>query len=330
MIALSIALGGSAAAATGMFNGDQIKKDSIPLDRLTGQARNALSQPGPTGPRGDRGRTGDQGPAGPTGDKGDTGATGPQGPAGPNGAQGPAGPNGAQGPAGPNGATGPQGPAGAGTATSVTSIGSDPTAPTGFYSFQGTDGGTHGNGVVALTANGVTLGGTNPDGTMADGNQLAGVGTNMFNGLTVADLATLDYTASYSQTGTDQRGGMPYLKVKLAPPGGSCGGDDVLFTPNTQSPNLEYTGATQDLHALATTSTVRVDDDAGSQGSGTQFEPEIHTGGQAGHSVANEPICEIEIEEGDGGPYTSNAKGLVQSLTVEAAGIPKHTYVFGS
>ena len=84
-VAVFIAVGGSAVAATGMLSGSQIKKNSIPLDRLTADARNALSQRGPhgdTGATGDAGATGATGATGGTGSEGAQGATGPAGPAG--------------------------------------------------------------------------------------------------------------------------------------------------------------------------------------------------------------------------------------------------------
>ena len=85
LLALFIALGGSALAATGMLSGTQIKKGSIPLNRLSGAARKALEKPGPRGargPAGHRGATGERGPEGAKGDPGLQGEVGPQGPIG--------------------------------------------------------------------------------------------------------------------------------------------------------------------------------------------------------------------------------------------------------
>ena len=87
VVALFIGLGGTAVAA-GMFSGTQIKKNSIPLDRLTGSARRTLSQPGPhgaLGPAGAKGAAGARGQVGAKGDPGPQGAVGPQGPQGPQG-----------------------------------------------------------------------------------------------------------------------------------------------------------------------------------------------------------------------------------------------------
>jgi hypothetical protein len=87
VVALFIALGGTAVAA-GVFSGTQIKRNSIPLNRLTSSARQTLSQPGPTGARGPAGAKGGNGARGQVGAKGDAG---PQGAVGPQGPQGPIG-----------------------------------------------------------------------------------------------------------------------------------------------------------------------------------------------------------------------------------------------
>ena len=71
-VALVIAVGGGTAAyASGVIDGSQIKNHSIAAKKLTKSAIKSL--------RGTRGRTG---PAGPTGRAGPTGATGAQGPQG--------------------------------------------------------------------------------------------------------------------------------------------------------------------------------------------------------------------------------------------------------
>lgn len=146
VIAVVLAMTGSAVAAKQLISGRDIRKGTITADRLSRSARRALQgrvgPEGPAGPKGDAGAVGAVGPAGPVGpqgergpqgaqgeqgpqgeqgvagprgapgDKGDTGATGPQGPAGEQGPAGPAGEQGPAGPAGEQGPTGPQGPAG--------------------------------------------------------------------------------------------------------------------------------------------------------------------------------------------------------------------------
>jgi hypothetical protein len=130
-IALFLAIGGSAAAATGMFSGSQIQPNSIPLNRLTGDARQALNQSGPrgqqgaqgddgqTGDRGKQGADGDRGASGGRGEAGATGATGATGPQGSQGQIGATGSDGADGAVGPVGPVGPAGSPGDGGAPSV-------------------------------------------------------------------------------------------------------------------------------------------------------------------------------------------------------------------
>ena len=66
LVALFVALSGTALAATNYINGKHIKPHSIPKNRLTAGAIKGLK--------------GDRGPAGAKGAKGDTGETGPTGP----------------------------------------------------------------------------------------------------------------------------------------------------------------------------------------------------------------------------------------------------------
>jgi Collagen triple helix repeat (20 copies) len=84
IIALFVALGGTAIAARGALIGSkQIADHSIRLVDLNSSAVKALrGQRGPAGPAGANGAAGPQGPAGPAG------AAGPQGPAGTNGVNG--------------------------------------------------------------------------------------------------------------------------------------------------------------------------------------------------------------------------------------------------
>lgn len=58
-------------------------------------------------------------------------------------------------------------------------------------------------------------------------------------------------------------------------------------------------------------------------GEDSPYQEQIHTiAGTASANVAAEPICEIQVLEGAGGAYTTGAKALVQSLTIEANGEP--------
>ena len=64
VLALFVALGGTSLAAVGFINGKNIKPHSIPTDRLTKGALQALhGAQGPPGPRGPKGDTGDIGPS---------------------------------------------------------------------------------------------------------------------------------------------------------------------------------------------------------------------------------------------------------------------------
>jgi hypothetical protein len=107
LIALFVALSGTAVAHPGLITGAQIKDRSLTLKDLSRATVAAL-----------RGRAG---PAGPRGAQGPVGATG---------AQGPAGPQGPQGIQGFTGAAGPQGPAGGFDINKITQvIGPTTTAP---------------------------------------------------------------------------------------------------------------------------------------------------------------------------------------------------------
>ncbi len=82
-VALFVAVGGGTAAyASGLISGSQIKNHSIPAKKLTKSAIKSL-----------RGQRGARGPAGPTGATGATGAAGAQGIQGIQGIHGPIGPS---------------------------------------------------------------------------------------------------------------------------------------------------------------------------------------------------------------------------------------------
>jgi hypothetical protein len=89
VVALFVALGGTAGAASGLIGSPQIKNGSIQLVDISAKAKKALKGArGPAGPRGPQGAQGLQGAAGLTGAVGAQGAQGPQGPQGPAGAAG--------------------------------------------------------------------------------------------------------------------------------------------------------------------------------------------------------------------------------------------------
>jgi Collagen triple helix repeat (20 copies) len=78
IVALVVAVGGGTAAyASGLINGSQIKNHSIAAKKLTNSAIKSLhGQRGATGPAGAAGAAGPQGIQGPKGDTGATGLTG--------------------------------------------------------------------------------------------------------------------------------------------------------------------------------------------------------------------------------------------------------------
>jgi hypothetical protein len=133
LIALFLALGGVAGAATTMITTKMLQNNSVTRAKIAINAVNSAKiedgsiqskdlagdirgERGVPGAKGDTGETGARGPAGateatgPAGPTGATGLTGPAGPTGATGLTGPAGPTGATGLTGPAGPTGAPGP----------------------------------------------------------------------------------------------------------------------------------------------------------------------------------------------------------------------------
>ena len=81
---VAVAVGGTAYAA-GQIDGRTLKPNSVPLSKLTKDAREDVrdDKPGPEGPRGPQGPIGERGPVGPRGDRGIQGDQGIQGEPGP-------------------------------------------------------------------------------------------------------------------------------------------------------------------------------------------------------------------------------------------------------
>ena len=104
VIALIVALSGSAVAAKSLIDGRDIRRRSIPADRLTAAAVRSLK-----GAKGDTGARGVTGATGATGAQGAAGAAGERGERGERGEQGERGERGEQGPAGPQGEAGADG-----------------------------------------------------------------------------------------------------------------------------------------------------------------------------------------------------------------------------
>lgn len=114
IVAIVVAMTGSAFAARSLLTGADIKDGSITKADLapsaTASAKKAKRGPrGHRGPQGEQGEQGDPGLIGPAGERGPTGATGPEGPVGPPGSTGAKGAKGDQGDPGQDGAQGPIG-----------------------------------------------------------------------------------------------------------------------------------------------------------------------------------------------------------------------------
>lgn len=92
MIALAVALSGTAVAGTKLITGSQIKNGTIKLADLHSSVKAAIKgashTSGAQGPEGAQGAQGPAGPQGAAGAKGDTGATGTPGPTGKDGKDG--------------------------------------------------------------------------------------------------------------------------------------------------------------------------------------------------------------------------------------------------
>jgi Collagen triple helix repeat (20 copies) len=81
LIALFVALTGTATAGGLLITSRQIKNGTIQAVDINARTLRQLSRPGPTGPQGPEGAPGPQGPLGPSGDRGPQGVQGPPGPA---------------------------------------------------------------------------------------------------------------------------------------------------------------------------------------------------------------------------------------------------------
>jgi hypothetical protein len=322
-IALFLAIGGSAAAASGMFSGSQIEPNSIPLNRLSGDARQALNQAGPrgqqgsqgddgqTGDRGKQGADGDRGAAGSKGETGATGATGATGLTGAAGAEGPAGADGTQGPAGDIGPQGLVGPAGAAGAdpnrlSQVSSL--DPNravAAPAWAAATGTCGGSGPAGTASIDAGGLEIGAPANSGISGFG----GTEYNPPSGITLSGITALSYTERYEGATTSNA---PYVEIDLA------NTTTLEFIPADEpagSAVASGTWATWDV--MAPTSTFVVN----------------HTGGQVAFSNlpngdAADAVADIEIEAGCSNG-TAASTSTISSVVLDA-GSQLQNFRFGS
>jgi hypothetical protein len=223
---------------------------------------------------------------------------------GANGATGPAGPKGATGAQGPAGPKGDAGPSSIPTVTRVTSLTSGP-----WKGDQGVDGAGTAPPAPSLKPGVAQLG------PYTAGNQYSRVVFDGFSGKTLADLSTIRYSASYTQS-PDARSELPYLRVTTAD------GKHIVFTPNTQvGSSSEESGRPETYDVLA--GSVRYDDDAGADpASDVSWDKLI-----AAHGT--EKITTVLVGNGDGAS-SAGATGFVNTVTLGVGGATPTTYDFGS
>jgi Collagen triple helix repeat (20 copies) len=306
----------SSQIKNGTIRNVDIHKGAISLNRLTKGVqrlvRRAAAQSGTPGPVGQTGATGATGAAGAAGRDGVNGTTGPPG---------------------------PPGAPGLDALHNVATLSGDPNvAPPAWAGRTGTDGGSNGPGSVAIVAGGAQLG------PFADGSQFADVQYHGADGLMLADLSQVLYTASYTQTPTDFHGGTPYFRIFTIDAGHQA--HSIVFSPNTQAVNRDASGRT--LHFDVLGGTVRYDDDAGFCEQGVTWDTILNgTGANGGTcdgsngipgdghnpaynaSHATEVITKIVVEAGDGGGYSDGTTALVNAVTLEARGVPETRFDFG-
>jgi hypothetical protein len=212
------------------------------------------------------------------------------------------------GPAGANGANGANG---------------KDTPPGGNVSVTGASSIFEAKRNVTITPSGANIG------PLADSSEAGAVIYHGLDGHALKDLAQVAYTASYihdpgpANVNGPDNGDAPYMLITLN------GFDhDIAFSPSTQ-PGACYSGTPsspqcnssgRSIHYEVSKGTVRYDDDPGSL-------PD-QTWAQVVTDHGDDVISGIRVQAGFSLPGTASA--LVNSLTVEAKGIPPTTYYFGS
>jgi len=298
--------GGATAGAASLISGSQIKKNSIPLNRLTKNTQKKISGVSGQSVAPQTVRSGDiangtirlrdlspevlraiganvAGPAGPIGQTGSPGANGPAG------------------------AQGPAGAAGADAVSKQTAFGKQFEG----YRSNGCDS-TKPKGDVAIGNDNVVFG------PFANGWSSASIYTGAYNGMKLKDISVIAYDAMYEQTGTDVHGGAPYFRVFLD-------GDthDVIYSPNSQGRTIN----SGEWHREKVTSGVLRFDDDGGDGTG----PYGINGAPWNTVVAEQgdrTISGIYVSAGCSGDYSKNTSAYVDNLSLTVGG--KHTvYDFG-
>jgi hypothetical protein len=199
-----------------------------------------------------------------------------------------------------------------------------------------TPGISYSNSSVKLTNRGVVFG------PYTDNNHGGSVKIDVPAGTTLADIAQLEYSASFTETAPHGDG--PYLRVFIDDngdgfcPGGVCGADDhdVVFSPSTQPGGCAAYGATDALvalppphaiqcgsagrliHYVVTDGTVRYDDDAGS-GPDSRW-------GEVVDAHGSDKVESIRVSAGFSLPNTTGA--TLTSLFYELAGQSPTTLAF--
>jgi hypothetical protein len=199
-----------------------------------------------------------------------------------------------------------------------------------------TPGISYSNSSVRLTNAGVVFG------PYTDNNHGGSVKIDVPAGTTLADIAQLEYSASFTEN--TPHGDGPYLRVFIDDngdgfcPGGVCGTDDhdVVFSPSTQPGGCAAYGATDALvspvpphsiqcnsagrliHYVVTDGTVRYDDDPGT-GPDSRW-------GEVVNAHGADKVESIRVSAGFSLPDTTGAK--LTSLFYELAGQSPTTLAF--
>jgi hypothetical protein len=300
--------GGATAGAASLISGSQIKKNSIPLNRLTKPTQKKIQGVSGQSVVPKTVRSGDIANG--------TIRLADLSPevlralkvSGPTGQTGPAGQTGAPGPNGATGATGATGAKGADAVSKQTAFGQQ-------FDGWGSNGcdNTGPKGTVGIDNDHVKFG---PFTSLWAS---ASIYTGVYNGMKLKDVSHVAYDAMYEQTGTDQHGGAPYLRFFL-----DDDNHDVIYSPNTQGRVLK----SGEWHREKVTSgLLRYDDDMGAGGPGTYgVEGAPWETVKADHG--NDVISGVYISAGCSGAYSDGTTSRVDNLSMTVGG--KHAvYDFG-
>jgi len=203
------------------------------------------------------------------------------------------------------GQTGPAGPAGP-AQTNVASLG-------GTWTATEDDCGAGGG---ADTGNVEVAGGSLRFDSINDGNARARVDYAPLVGKTLADLASLEYSAKYTQTGTDIHQGLPYFIVKVA---NGSNVDSIVFTPGTQPAPVTPSQSGIWQRFSVTEGTARFNDDEGANAD-VPWQDIIRDHG-------TQAIVRAGIQAGCAGTAI-NTVALVDNVVIDVAG-EKSEFDFG-